>query len=348
MRSTVTYVILLIIALAACRKDIPPVRPQAGSITSGKRLLICNEGNFGLGNATISVYDPLSGAVVPDAYAPANGNQYIGDVLQSVGKFGAKYYWVLNNSGKVVITDKNFVKQATVAGFVSPRYITFVSNNKAYVTNLQLNNSLPNYVQVVDLNTNVISKSIRIDGWTEQMVQSYGKVFVCNQRKNYVYVIDAITDLVTDSIFVKSTSACIVKDKDEKLWVSCNADAANNMPARLLRIDPATRAIETDISLQTAQSSVTALAVNGAGDQLYFLLGDVYRMQVNSATPLLAVSQGSRVFYNLAVDPEDETLYIADAIDYNQSGTVLVYDAALNLEASFKAGVIPAYMHLDN
>ena len=255
---------------------------------------------------------------------------------------------MVNNSKKVVITDKSFVKLATVTGFVSPRYITFVSNNKAYVSNLQLNNTLPNYVQVIDLNTNLISKSIRIDGWTEQMAQSYGKVFVCNQRKNYVYVIDAVTDQVSDSIFVNAASACIVKDQNEKLWVSCNADAANNIPARLLRIDPATGAIEVDISLQTTQSSVTALTVNGAGDQLYFLLGDAYRLPVNSASPLLAVSQGSRVFYNLAVDPEDETLYIADAIDYNQSGTVLVYNAALTLATTFKAGVIPGYLYFDN
>lgn len=347
MRSVAVYFLLAALVLGGCKKDIPPTR-QAGSITSGKRLLICNEGNFGLGNATISVYDPLTGAVVPDAYAPANSNQYIGDVLQSVGKYGTKYYWVVNNSGKVVVTDKNFLKLATVTGFISPRYITFVSNNKAYVTNLQLNNALPNYVQVFDLNTHVISKSIRIDGWTEQMAQSYGEVFVCNQRKKYVYVIDAVTDQVSDSIFVNATSSCIVKDQNEKLWLSCNADAGNNLSARLLRIDPATRVIEADVSLQTTQASVSALAVNGAGDQLYFLLGDAYRMPIGSATPLLAVSQGSRVFYNLAVDPEDETLYIADAIDYNQAGTVLAYDAAFNLKATFKAGVIPGYMHFDD
>jgi hypothetical protein len=330
-----------------CKKDKPPARAQSGSISAARRLLICNEGNFGLGNATITVYDPATGGVVPDAYAPANGNQYIGDVLQSAGRFGARYYWLVNNSKKIVITDLMFAKESVISGFISPRYISFVSNNKAYVTNLQLG-AQPNYVQVVDLNTNMISKSIRIDGWTEQMAQSYGQVFVCNQRRNYVYVIDATTDQLKDSIFVNASTACIVKDKNEKLWVTCNADAGANVPARLVRIDPVTRTVEADIALQTVQQSVSALAIDGGGDQLYFLLGDAYRMAVSASAPTLAVSQGSRVFYNLAVDPYDGNLYISDAIDYNQAGTMLRYDASFNLVHSFKTGTIPGFMAWDD
>jgi len=335
--------------LLSCRKDIPPQKPAAGSITTGKRLIICNEGNFGIGNATITLYDPLGDGVVPDAYAPVNSNQYIGDVLQSFRKFGNNYYWVVNNSGKVVVTDQNFTKLSSITGFISPRYIEFVSNNKAYVSNLQLNDNLPNYIQVLDVSANVISKTIRLDGWTEEMAQSFGKVFVCNQRKKYVYVIDASTDLITDSIFVNANTSCIVKDQNEKLWVTCNADAANSIPARLARINPVSHVIEADISLQTTQNSVSRLVINGSGNTLYYLMNDLYKFPISataSSSPF--ISQGSRVFYGLCVDAVDETIYIGDAIDYNQDGTILKYKSDGTYLGSFKSGIIPGFMRIDD
>lgn len=345
------YIVWLTVGalLLSCRKDIPPEKPNAtGSISTNKRLVICNEGNFGSGNATISLYDPLSGGIVTDAYGPANSGQYIGDVLQSCVRFGNNYYWVVNNSGKIVVTDKDFLKQASIAGFVSPRFIEIVSNNKAYVSNLQLSASQPNYIQVVDLNTNTISKTIRLDGWTEEMEQSYSKVYVCNQRKKYVYVIDASTDVISDSIFVNATNASIVKDQNEKLWVSCNADAANNIPARLVRIDPLNNSIEADISLQTTANSVSRLVINGNGNTLYYLMGDVYKMPITASAGTLVASQGSRVFYGLCVDPVDETVYVSDAIDFNQNGNIWIYKADGTYLNTFKSGLIPGFMWVEN
>ncbi|MFI5141717.1 MAG: YncE family protein, partial [Bacteroidia bacterium] len=263
---------LLSLAVVSCRKDTPPVLPQQqGSITTGKRLLICDEGGFGYNNAGVSIYDPSSNAIIVNAYTASNSNQNLGDVLQSVTKFNDKYYLVVNNSGKVVVCDKNFVRLTTIGGFISPRYMQVVSNNKAYVSNLKLPNNpnQTNYIQVLDIATNTISKSIRLDGWTEQMVQSYGKVYITNQNRKYVYVIDALNDNL-DSIYVGATNACIVKDANEKLWVSCNADSANNISAKLVKINSISNSIDTSISLQTIHHSISRLCINGNGTTLYY------------------------------------------------------------------------------
>jgi DNA-binding beta-propeller fold protein YncE len=291
----------------------------------------------------------VSESVIQDAYTPVNANQYIGDVLQSGYKFNEKYYWCVNNSGKIVITDKDMHKLSTITGLISPRYIAFVSNSKAYVSNLQLNNNAANYIQVIDLNTNTISKSIRLDGWTEEMVQSYGNVYVCNQRKKYLYVIDAANDIVSDSIPLNATSACIVKDQSEKLWVSCNSDATNNINARLVRINPVSKTIEADLSLQTTQASVSRLHVNGDGSNLYFLLNDLYRMPVSSlSVPSAAlVLQNNQQFYGFCIDPSDETIYVSDAIDFIQNGSILRYKPDGTYLGSFKAGVAPGYMWIE-
>jgi hypothetical protein len=345
------HIIILLLTglLFSCKKDVPPQRPAStGSITTGKKLIICNEGNFGTANSTVTLYDPASGGIVTDAYGPANANQYIGEVVQSMAKFNEKYYWVVNGSKKITITDKNFTKLGEVTGFTSPRYMEFVSNSKAYVSNLQLSTTA-NFIQVLDLNTSTISKNIRINGWTEHMTQSYGKVFVTNQRRKYLYIIDAASDNLTDSVYLNATSACIVKDQDEKLWISCNADAANNIPARLVKVDPVTHQVVSDISLQTTQNSISVLTINSAGNTLYYLLGDLYKTSVSSSScpSNSLVLQGSMSFYGLCLDPSDETIYLSDAIDYNQDGNILRYKVDGSYFGTFKAGISPGFMWIE-
>ena len=345
-----TFVVLFFLFLSSCKKDVPPQKPgSTGAINTAKKLIICNEGNFGSINANITLYDPASGSLVPDAYTPVNSNQYIGDVLQSGIKFNEKYFWAVNNSGKVVVTDKNFIKLATISGFISPQYIQFISNNKAYASNY-INPTLANqtnYIQVLDVNANTISKTIRLDGWSEQMVESYGKVYVTNMKRKYVYVINSASDVIVDSIFVNATNSCIVKDQNEKLWVSCNADATHNIPARLLRINPLKDSVEADISLQTTQSSVSRLVINGGGSTLYFLMNDVYKMPITASSSSPLIAHGSMAFYGLCIDPVDETIYVSDAIDYNQNGNVLLYKPDGSFISTFKAGISPGYMWID-
>ncbi len=333
--------------LMQCKKDQPPQNSSSGSITSSKRLLICNEGNFGLGNGSISVYDPVSGNVVTDAYRTANNNQYIGDVLESYSRFEGKYYWAVNNSGKVVITDLNFVRLSSVSGFISPRYIEVVGNNKAYVSNLQLNLQLPNYIQIIDLNQNAITGTIRIDGWTEQMAQSYGKVFITNVYKKYLYVVDASSDAVVDSIFLNAGSNCIIKDQNEKIWVACDTSAGNS--SRLVRINPVSHQIELDLSLHSTQSSISRMEINGSGSTIYYLMNDLYKFGITqTAVPTASfILQSGRTFYGLGIDPYDETIYVSDAINFNQSGVVYRYKSDGTAVANFHAGIIPGNMTVE-
>ena len=345
-----TYFLLLIITVIAfsCKKDAPPTVLQQGSITTSKRLLICDEGGFGYNNSGISVYDPSSNGTIINAYAAANSNQSLGDVLQSVTKYNDKYYLVVNNSGKIVVCDRNLKRLATISGFISPRYMQVVSNNKAYVSNLKLptNSNQTNYLQVLNLTTNTITKSIRLDGWAEQMVESYGKVYITNQNKKYVYVIDALSDKL-DSIYAGATNACIIKDANEKIWVSCNADSIHSIPSSLIKINPVNDSIEAIVSLNNTHNSISRLSINGSGTTLFYLMNDVYKMDIinNSRTNL--IPQGANNFYGLCVDPTDETIYISDAGNYNSNGKLYRYQSNGSYVGTFLVGLIPGFMMMD-
>ncbi len=340
--------ILLITGVVSCRKDTPPTLTQQGSITASKRLLICDEGAFGNNQAEISVYDPASHATIIKAYASANSNQNLGDVLQSVTKYNDKYYLVVNNSCKIVVCDNNFKRLSTISGFISPRYMQVVSNNKAYVSNIVLptNSNQTNYIQVVNISTNTITKSIRVDGWAEEMVQSYGKIYITNQSKKYVYVIDVSNDAL-DSIYVGATSACIIKDENEKLWVSCNADGTNNISAKLVRINPVKDSIETTVSLYTTQNSISRLCINGTGNTLYYLMNDVFKMDIGSTTLTNIIQQGANSFYGLCIDPDDETIYITDPGNFNANGKLYRYQSNFSFVGTYSVSVGPGTMLFD-
>jgi YVTN family beta-propeller protein len=349
------YLLLAIcyLLLFNCRKDAPPSLPNQGSInlSTGKRLLICDEGNYGQNNAAVSIFSPLNNLVILSAFTAANPNYTLGDVVQSISKIEGNYYLVVNNSGTIVVCNGNFVRTATISGFISPRYIQYVYNGEAYVSNLQLDSTKQNYIQVININTNTITKTIHINGWTEEMQLANGKVYVCNQSKNYVYVINTQTDALIDSIFMGTTSACIVKDENNKLWVSCNSDstASIHIPASLVRINPANDSIEANINLGTISNAISRLCINGTGTTLYYLMTNVYKMSITATacptTPL--IQQGSHTFYGLCIDPDDETIYVSDALNYNSNGKLYHYQSNSNLLGTYMVGVIPGFMMID-
>lgn len=321
---------------SACRKD-QPTPPVQQPVTVGEGgVYITSEGNFGWGNAGVSYYDKSTGTVVEDLYQPANGVS-LGDVCQSMRFFNGKGYVVVNNSNKVVVVDPNtFIATATITGFNSPRYFLPVSNAKAYVTDLYAN-----AISVVDLSTNTITGSIACSGWTEELVLAYGKAFVTNQSRSYVYVIETATDLLVDSIAVSRGGNSIVEDAQGKLWVACSG-GGGTQPA-LYRIDPSTRTVEATFAFGSSSASPWRLTTNGDHDLLYFLNDHVYRMAITDdalpASPIIAAAD--RNFYGLGVDPDNGTVYVADAIDYTQRGLVFRYTSDGSAIDEFLAGRIP-------
>jgi YVTN family beta-propeller protein len=244
---------------------------------------------------------------------------------------------VVNNSGKVEVVDPNtFVATATISGLTSPRYLVAVSTDKAYVSDYKAN-----AISIVSLVSNSKTGSIPCTGFTEEMVLSNGKVFVTNKFRDKVYVVNTSTDQITDSITVGYGSSSIKRDKNGKLWVLCEGDQTNIIDATLYQINPLNNSVENFYTFPVAEYP-SRLKINGTKDTLYFLNSGVYQMPITaSVLPTSAlITQGSKSFYALGVDPNSGVVYVADAIDYVQKSSVYRYAPDGVLLNTFKAGII--------
>ena len=168
---------------------------------TGAGLFITNEGNFQYGNATLSYYDPETQQVQNEVFFRANGMK-LGDVAQSMCIHDNKGWVVVNNSHVIFAIDLNTFKEVgRITNLTSPRYIHFLSDEKAYVTQLWDNRifiinpkkyEITGYIQVPDMTME--------SGSTEQMVQ-YGKYVYCNcwSYQNRIIKIDTETCLLYTS-----------------------------------------------------------------------------------------------------------------------------------------------------
>ncbi|HJA99080.1 MAG TPA: YncE family protein [Candidatus Alistipes avicola] len=350
------YIILLGIGvlLTACMEpiaisteELESGGPDGIGDPTGMGLFITNEGNFMYGNATLSYYDPQKKTVQNEIFARANG-MLLGDVAQSMVVRNGIGWVVVNNSGVIFAIDvKTFKEVGRITGFTSPRYIHFLSEEKAYVTQLW-----DPRIYIVNPKSYSITGYVETDmnfqnGSTEQMVQ-YGKYIFTNcwSYQNRILKIDTETDTVVDELEVGIQPSSIVLDCYNKLWVITDGgyegSPYGNEAPTLTRIDAETFTIEKQFVFGM-NDSPRSLQLNGTGDELYFINGAVWKMSVTDdllpIRPL--VEEGDANFYALTVNPVNSEVYVSDAIDYVQPGIIYRYSPEGELLDTFHVKITP-------
>lgn len=315
-----------------------------GSSSVGDGLFILNEGNFMYGNASLSYYIPSKKKVQAGVFSRANGIA-LGDVAQSMTIRNGLGYLVVNNSGVIFVIDTDTFKVVgTLTGLVSPRYVHFVSDTKAYVTDLY-----DSRIAIFDPQTLEITGHIPLRGHksAEQMVKLGDTVFTnCWSYDNKILVIDAVRDAVVDSITVGIQPTSLALDKHGKLWTVTDggyegSPYGHEVPA-LWRIDAKNLQVERRFGLPMGNRP-SALTLNGARDTLYFLDRGVWRMPVEAdALPAAVfIPYSGTIYYGLAVDPRSSEVYVADAIDYVQPGVVYRFTPQAEAVDTFRVGITP-------
>lgn len=339
-------VVLLLASLVGCMKW--EYEDGESFATSGAGLFVINEGNFQYGNASLSYYNPATKTVENEVFYRANAMK-LGDVAQSMTLYGDTGWIVVNNSHVIFAIDPTtFKEKGRIENLTSPRYIHFLSDEKAYVTQLWDNRIFIVNPKRYEITGYIECPAMTMEsGSTEQMVQWGKYVFVnCWSYQNRILKIDTTTDKVVAELEVGIQPTSLVLDCYGKLWTITDGgyeDSPYGYEApSLYCIDAETFTIEKQFRFAKGDAP-SEVQLNGRGDKLYWINNDVWAMDVTAdripVKPFIPYSD--TLYYGLTIDPRSGEVYVADAIDYVQAGKIYRYSEQGERLDEFYVGIIP-------
>lgn len=305
----------------------------------------------------------------------------LGDTVQSIYLIGNNAYVMVNGSAKIeVFATESFIngyfvnnegnfgsangsisfvdqgnssEEVDITPFhintinvVSPRYMSKVSNSKAYVTDWGING-----VQVIDLLTNTISSTIACGAGPEGILVANGFAYVCNVGgwglDNTVSVINTSTDAVETTLVVGDKPNSVVVDVNGAVWVLTGGyteydsdwNVISETAGNLVKIVGNT--IEATYAFAVGNHPED-LVIDASGTTLYYSDGSwskaVYAFNINDEKlPTSALIDKS--FYGLGVN--NGYVYGTDAIDFTQSGWSYKFTTDGTIIDSVQVGIIP-------
>ncbi len=353
MKTVKLFLLTLFLGLffSSCEKEPNPSSGPSAPQSSSRILLVGNEGSFNTNTASLSTIDLDNGTVQNNVYKNKN-NESLGDVLQSITRIGAYYYFMVNNSNKIIVTDTNFNKKSEIKGIVSPRYMKAISSTRAYVTSL-----FNDKIYIIDLLSNTkISEIVMDKNWTEQLVllgdPTGNYIYVCERDTaiNYITKINVATDQIVDRIPIGGYAPTQIGiTSDNHLWIL----AGNNFYGKigtLTELDPSTRQIIHSFNFP-ANYTMGQMAI-GPNNEKYVTVVDyntntygVYKFNNGATTfpPSFFVNiPAAANFYGITVDPANSDVYISDSKGFTQAGAVNRYSASGVLLNSWTTAIGPS------
>jgi DNA-binding beta-propeller fold protein YncE len=357
MNSRFLAAILVIGIFSSCVKDRPnPPQIVSPPDSTGRKLIIANEGSLSNGNASLSIYDITNDSLYNDVFFARN-NMRLGDVLQSIFEDGDYLYLCVNNSDRITVINKHdYTFQKNIA-IEKPRYIAKATAEKLYVTSIYYNR-----INIISASDGSYMGHISTDyPNTEGIIEWNNTIYACNWDTacNYIYEINPATDEITHRIEIAGRAPQqITTDKIGHLWVLAG-NVAKGKSTTITVIDPQTRSIVKSFAF-SAQADALKPAWNPTRDTLYFqginymggtAQNGVFRMSIHATVlpdqPFIPAS-AFQFYWALGVDSVTNSIYVGDPKGFIQKGSIEVYNAEGSLLKTMNVGVGPGYFHFLN
>lgn len=337
MKKILSIAVVAAALLASCAKD-------KNSISASGHVIVVNEGGYGHGDASVSVYDPAKRSIVNDVFGTQNGYP-LGDVAQSLYMINDTAYFVMNHSQQIVLADADhnfqYLGNITMPNS-SPRYFLPVSGSKAYVTELYAGK-----IWIINYRTGAVTGQIPVSGWTEQMVMYDGRVYVLEQSApsgppvHKLLMLDPVSDQVVNSLNLPTDPSSMVLSDEHKLFLLTSPQASPAAAASLYQVEPGTLTVSRKIDFAPS-ANPRYLRYSSFTRQLLFADNGIYEMaQSDTVLPAqVSIASAGWNIYGLNADPDNGDIYISDAIDYQQASRVMRYSRDGHRVDAFNAGII--------
>ncbi|WP_246560463.1 YncE family protein [Zobellia russellii] len=315
-------------------------------------ILISNEGPFNNGTGTVT-YISNDSLLVKETIFKAENNEDLGNIVQSIAFDEDMAYIVVNNSHKIHVVNRYTFKSEAIIedGLLNPRYFT-VANGKGYVTNWgDTADETDDYVAIIDLESNVVSKSIPTELGPEAITSNEDFVYVAHQgafgQNNKVSIIDVSTDVVSTTLTVGDFPNSMQWDNAGNLWVLSSGAPAytgEETNGTLAKINTSDNTLAQILDFETTEHPGDLSVENNT---LYFGMSNaVYSFDSGSEALPTEAHIADVSFYSMTVN--DGKLYGTDAKDYASKGDLYIYDLSTKeLISTIAVGIIPGGIYFN-
>ncbi len=309
-------------------------------------FFITNEGPFNNGTGTLTFVSNDFETVEQNVYQNVN-NQYLGNIVQSMYFHENRAYIVANNSHKITVTDRYSMEHiATIEGdFINnPRYFV-AKENIGYVSNWG-NAPDPNddFISVINLSTFELITTIPVGEGPEKMLLANNKLYVLLQGgwhfNNKLLVLNLDDNTITNTITIGDFPIDILQDNQNVIWILCAgfpSYAPLETSGKLLKMN--NTSILENFEFPTNKHPLHLTLDNQI---LYYNLDNkVHTFAIANNTSLLInpIENMAGNFY--AMKAHKHKLYVTDAGNYNEEGTLFIYNLEnLSLEKTITTGIV--------
>lgn len=339
---------LFLIAFIGCSQDDYPGPDYLGedNALEGRRVYILNEGNYGYGTGSLSVYYPDSNKVIQGVFQKKN-NRPLGDIPCKMMINDSIGYIIVNNSGTIeALNLSDFKSLGTLGNMYAPRSFVKLNNQEILVSDLY--HSL---LYEVNLDNLLVSGTIPLTKTAEDMLIYDDKLILANwsqighpeKENNTIQFIDKTDYSLIAELELTKEPNSMVLDKFNRLWVLCSGGFNHEEPPALYIIDPEDIKIKKSFVFENDLDDPAGLSINYNKDTLFFINQHIYSLSVldNSLPNSPLIEKENHNFYTLGIDPLNSDIYVSDALDYNQNGLVLRFSSKGIIIDTFTSGIIP-------
>ncbi|MDR1527337.1 MAG: YncE family protein [Dysgonamonadaceae bacterium] len=347
---------LLLVGISGCEKTpLPDPNPEPFTLHG---VFILNQGGNKQNNASLSFYDPASQTVstvpFPSESEPGQ-NEALGDLGQDLLIYGSKLYIVVSNSSYIRVLD---VKTKQSLGKIvlednekkprNPRYLA-AYGGKVYVTC-----STDGTVARIDTASLQTDGSVNVGANPEGIAASIynAKLYVANSgfgTGNTVSVIDIAT-FREEATIETGLNPNIIRAGDQTFAYLSYQGNFGDIAGGFQRIDLRNHAVTTlgaypkaDFAWEDGVIFYYDITYNPVDWSTQVTYGKFNDTGESYAHPSPLITDGTQLTapYAIAVEPYTETVYLADAGDYSNPGTIYVFDPAGKQTDAFTVGIIP-------
>ena len=312
----------------------------------GKGIFVLNEGPFQTGTGTLTYIDDDE-TIIQNVFETENNGLVMGNIAQSMIRHNDRYYFVINNAGKIIVTDLNLKVVGAITGLSLPRYM-IAKEDKGYITQWGENGTNGALV-IVDLNTLNIVQTKSLGNGPEEMVIDGDQLIITNGGSFDLTTFESVDDstvmfyniksnVVDKTVELNHNPNSIVKGDGGyyicsagKMFKNGKVQFLNQSNDEIADLDMPSSEPNRSFNRIRYLSPKKLLIQNSLAGTRIYEFNDDFSPISNTVIYLRS--------YN--VDADESFIYVTDAKDFNSAGEMHKYDFNGNLLKSYQTGIIP-------